>query len=77
MAPYYKYNMYVFLKSELLDFVLQIRFWNFRKNAWILKTPIDTQKQKNYKFGAKNLTTQVNMVISKMVLPHPQLDIKI
>ena len=33
-------------------------------------------KKKNYKFGTKYLKTNVHRVISKMVFPHPQLDIK-
>ena len=48
-------------------------FWDIRKNGWFFKTPGD--QKKNDKFGTKYLKTQVNMVISKIMFPHPQLEL--
>ena len=41
-------------------------FWYFQKNRWIKK-----KKKKSDKFGTKYLKSDVNIVIPKMVYPHP------
>ena len=63
----------VFQKRTLrLHFAWQITFLRFSKNG---KTFLKTIRKKD-NFWTSYLKTHVNMVISKMVLPHPQLDIK-
>ena len=54
------------------DFKRQITFFKFKKKR---VNPIKNKKKKTT-FETENLKSHVHRVISKIVLPHPQLDIK-